>query len=351
MDRRQDLLIFEVTQQCNLDCSHCYNVWKGSGAPYPRGQLSTEQTLALLDRVLGETGAGRVTLTGGEPLLRDDLPQLIAFLHGRGVAEDIISNGVLLTDEAIASLPAEKVGLFELPLLSSEEAIFDGMVGQAGAFSRVTEAMAQLKLMACRVVGVFVATRQNLGTLEQTLEMALALGLDGVMFNRFNPGGRGLENLDLQASPAQLRQALELADDFSRRHMLPVSCSIPMPGCLFDHTRYPALGFGHCAAGGEHAYYTVDPLGNLRPCNHSPTILGNLLEQDFWQLARGPAMRRFMEARPDFCAGCSQETTCQGGCKAAAEAGCGDPIGLDPFVEANREEANRGRRARAKQRG
>ena len=163
----------------------------------------------------------------------------------------------------------------------------------------------------------------------------MALGLDGVMFNRFNPGGRGLDNLELlQASPAQLTAALELAQDFSREYQLPVSCSIPMPPCLFDQSRFPDLGFGHCSAGTDRAYYTIDPVGNLRPCNHSPTILGNLLEHDFGDLASGAAMASFKSASPEFCAGCEHEKICQGGCKAAAEVGSGDVCGMDPFLAA-----------------
>ena len=54
--RQQKTLIFEVTQRCSQDCLHCYNVWKNE-APYPAGELSTDETLAMLDKVLGKTKA------------------------------------------------------------------------------------------------------------------------------------------------------------------------------------------------------------------------------------------------------------------------------------------------------
>ncbi|HUU21017.1 MAG TPA: SPASM domain-containing protein, partial [Phycisphaerae bacterium] len=74
--------------------------------------------------------------------------------------------------------------------------------------------------------------------------------------------------------------------------------------------------------------------GNVRPCNHSPTILGNIREMPFAEMARGEAMAAFMNARPAFCAGCGLETTCQGGCKAAAEACGGSASAMDPFLAA-----------------
>ena len=73
-DRRPRLqtLIFEVTQDCNHACLHCYNVWNGSSTeqvypPYPRGQLDSPQTLALLRKALDGTRCRHVTRTGGQP--------------------------------------------------------------------------------------------------------------------------------------------------------------------------------------------------------------------------------------------------------------------------------------------
>ncbi len=74
----QQSFVFEVTQACNHDCLHCYNVWKNA-APYPSGQLDTNATLAMLGRMLDQTRAQLVTLSGGEPLLRADIFQIIEF--------------------------------------------------------------------------------------------------------------------------------------------------------------------------------------------------------------------------------------------------------------------------------
>ena len=335
--RQHDYLVFEATRRCNHDCPHCYNVWKNA-APYPTGTLGTRATLRLLDRVLDQVSPSLVTLSGGEPLLRRDIFTIVDFLASRGVGMNFITNGSLLSPRTIERLQGKGIRLFELPLLSADRAIHDRMSGRAGAFDGVTRAIANLKAAGERVVVVFVATRWNLPTWPETAELAFALGADGIMFNRFNPGGTGAAHIDaLQASPQALAEALEVAERMALR--MPVSCGIAMPRCLFDRSRYPHLGFGDCAAGTSRAYYTIDPLGNLRPCNHSTTILGNLTRDDFWALVESSAMRAFSTARPDFCHGCAVEETCLGGCKAAAEVCRGSVAVPDPFLEANLEQA------------
>ena len=330
---RQQSFVFEVTPTCNHDCLHCYNAWKNPGVATP-ALLDTEATLAMLERMLDQTGANLVTLTGGEPLLRPDLFEIVDWLVGRGVTINLISNGSLLSADAIARL-AGKVGVFELPLLSAESAIHDRLSGVPGAFDRVTLAIAELKAARQRVVAVFVATRLNLPAWRATAELAFALGADAIMFNRFNPGGRGRDNIGLlQAAPAELAESLDVAQELSACWEMPVSCSIAMPPCLFDHKRWPALSFGFCAAGTERAYYTLDPSGNIRPCNHSPRILGNIREQDFADIVNSPDMTDFHAARPAFCGGCRLENECLGGCKAAAEVCAGSAWACDPFLAA-----------------
>ena len=330
----QDSFVFEITQRCNHDCLHCYNAWKNA-VGYPMGELPTGETLAMLAKMLDETGASLVTLSGGEPLLRSDVYEVVDFLVRRGVAINFITNASLLDEATVARLSPDKVSIFEVPMLSCERAIHDRMSGAAGAFDKMTNAVAELKLRRQRVVGVFVATKLNLPTWRETAELGIALGVDGIMFNRFNPGGRGIANLTLlQASPEEVQLALDEAERICEEYDFPISCSIAMPPCLFDTARYRRLTFGFCAAGTERAYYTLDPLGNVRPCNHSPTILGNIRTGTFEAMATGRAMREFKAARPRFCRGCTLEKKCLGGCKAAAEAACGDAWAMDPFLAA-----------------
>ena len=343
IDPPASTLVIELTQRCNHDCRYCYNVWKND-PHYPSGELGTADTLASICRALDESGVRHVTLSGGEPLLRHDLMAIIEALRARSVGINLVTNGTLLDEATVGRLSPDKVSVFELPLLSSVAAVHDELSGVVGAHEKATLAIANLKLAGQTVVAVFVATQRNVATLAETLEMAFALGVDGVMLNRFNPGGRGWSQAEaLTLDPEVLRQALDLANDFTATHGLPVSCSIAMPACLFDHQRWPELSFGPCAVGTPECYPTIDPLGNVRPCNHSRLILGNLRADSFNALLHGRALQQFAAAHPAFCDDCPLVATCQGGCKAAAEVCFGDARRCDPFLLAYRDQAHKPR--------
>jgi radical SAM protein with 4Fe4S-binding SPASM domain len=329
-----DSIIFEATQACNHDCLHCYNVWK-SGRPYPRGQLDTPETLELIDRILRQTRCKVFSFTGGEPLLRGDILALIERVARRNVRVNLLTNGSLLTDDLIRSLVAAGVSLFEIPLLSAERETHNALT-RSQSFDRVTEAISSVKLAGVQVVTVFVITRRNHDHLRDMLRMSFALSADAVMVNRFNPGGTGLRHLDeLLPTPEQVAGALAVANEAVGSFGLPIAVSVPIPPCLVDPSRYEHLNFGYCAAATERAYYTLDPLGNVRMCNHSPLILGNIRETHFSRLIRSGAAREFARAVPSECVGCAKAKLCQGNCKAAAEQACGSVWALEPFVAAN----------------
>jgi len=340
---RLQTLILEVTQRCNHACLHCYNVWHGAdGQPtdYPQGEMDTAETLALINKALDETRCGHVTLTGGEPLLRPDLPQILDLLRERNITPTLISNGRLLDEPTVSVLLDRGVTLFELPLLSRRREVHDHLSGAPGAFDAVLAAMAHIRTHAGQFVAVFVATRHNLPDLYDTIKLAFAFGSRGMMLNRFNPGGRGRAHLaELLPTVSEMRQALAVANEAAAEFQFPISCSIAMPPCLIDHHAYPNLSFGFCAAGSARAYYTLDPLGNLRPCNHTPTILGNLREEPFADLIAPERMAPFVEPVAAFCDPCVLRRTCQGGCKAAAQVCYGALDAEDPFLHRNRDQA------------
>jgi radical SAM protein with 4Fe4S-binding SPASM domain len=239
----------------------------------------------------------------------------------------------LLAEPLVASLLEGGVGLFELPLLSHRGETHDELSGAPGAWEAVLAAMANIRLQHGQVVAAFVATRKNIEHLGETLKLAFAFGARGVMFNRFNPGGRGRDHLiELLPTVEQVREALEVADVSAVEFSLPISCSIPIQPCLIDINNYPHLTFGFCAAGSERAYYTLDPLGNLRPCNHTDTILGNLLNESFASLIAPERMSAFTCAIPAHCANCDRRLECQGGCKASAQVCYGSLTAKEPFL-------------------
>jgi radical SAM protein with 4Fe4S-binding SPASM domain len=329
-------LIFEITQRCNHACLYCYNVW--DDGDYPRGELDPARTLLLLGKALDETVCRHVTLTGGEPLLRSDLPAVLDYLTQRGVASTLVTNGRQLDEPTAMDLLARGTGLFELPLLSHQRELHDQLCGTPGAYDSVLAAMANLRLHRGKFAAVFVATRLNIPDLYDTVQLAYAFGARGVMLNRFNPGGRGRTHRgELMPSTNQLTEALAVADAASEEFGLPISLGVPIQPCVIDLRQFSRLKAAYCGAGREHAYYTLDPLGNLRPCNHSSTVLGSLFDVSFARLIDSEPMKEFRAAVPASCAECESGWECQGGCKASAQVCCGSLAAEEPFLRQHRE--------------
>jgi pyrroloquinoline quinone biosynthesis protein E len=289
-----------------------------------------------------KAGADSSCSPGGEPTLRDDLEQLVSMARKFCGHVTLITNGTLLAEPRIKSLIQAGVSLFELPLNSSDRMMHDQMAGCDGTFDNVTKAAVDICHEGGELAIVFVGTSRNIGHWKDAIELGVALGARSFLFNRYNAGGACHGNpASLMPSVEQVRQGLEVAEAYACEYGVSVGASIAIPPCLIDPSDFPHVGFGFCAAGTDRAYYTIDPLGNVRPCNHTPTVLGNLFEASLRDMTRSPRLKEFMKARPSFCYGCALENRCLGGCKAAAEVCCGSLIACDPFLELNKVNARK----------
>ena len=331
-----DSMLYEVTPRCNLECVHCYNVWK-NGNGYRREELPTDRALDLVDRIISQSRCRQLTFTGGEPTLRDDLESLVARAASRCGEATLITNGSRLPEERVKSLIQAGVSLFELPLNSAERSTHNRMAGGIDCFDAVTRAAADIRFHGAQVAFVFVGTVFNIDHWRDALELGIALGARGFLYNRYNAGGECHGRPDtLMPSVEQVRNGLAVAEEYARDYDIGIGASIAIPPCLIDPKDFPHVGFGFCAAGTDRAYYTVDPVGNVRPCNHTPTILGSLWDTLLKDMASSPKLAAFRRARPEFCGGCRLEEECLGGCKAAAEVCYGSLTACDPFLELNR---------------
>lgn len=328
----QESILYEATARCNLRCVHCYNVWK-DGVGYETEELDTEGAKDLIRRACVQTRCRQFTFTGGEPTLREDLEELVRTAAGYCRHVSLITNGTMLEEERVKSLIKAGVSLFELPLNSDQREMHNRMAGGMDCFGKVTRAAADIRYHGAHLAFVFVGTKLNIEHWKGALELGIALGAMGFLFNRYNAGGEchGRPEV-LIPSVEQVREGLATAQAYARQYGVGIGASIAIPPCLIDTGEFPDVGFGFCAAGTERAYYTLDPTGNVRPCNHTPTVLGSLLEQPFREIVKSPKLKAFMAARPELCRGCRLEGECQGGCKAAAEACYGDLCGTEPFL-------------------
>jgi radical SAM protein with 4Fe4S-binding SPASM domain len=339
-------LTYEISRRCNLHCDFCYNAWKMDGEPSSVGgvsskingaarQLNTRQTLSLLAKTIDETGCSDISLSGGEPMLREDIFDVISFIKKRNVKVSLISNGTLLTEEAIDRCLSSGLDVFQITLLSDKREFHDRLSGGV-AFDKVIETIFNIKKRNGTVYTFFVGLADNIHTFKGTMELNVLLGVSNVALGRFTPGGSGLKGWEsFMPTPDMIDEALEAADDIVRKHRISLSVSTPILPCLNDISRYKGIRFGFCAVGNKkHSLFGIDPEGNLKVCSHSPHILGNLLDKPFEDLVSDdPFLEDFIKTIPSFCRDCPEVSTCRGGCRSSAHVSYGSFAEEDPYLK------------------
>jgi pyrroloquinoline quinone biosynthesis protein E len=328
------ILVLEVTPNCNNACGHCYNSWRGdAGDRKLERPLPASALCSLVARISEEGKVGQVALSGGEPFLRTDLPEIVRGLTDLGIHTTIITNGTLIRDRILRQLPPETV--FEITLFSPDPLIHDEMAGRP-CFEAVVDTLLRLGRQERPFVISCVLTRRNVRDTANTMKLALALGAQAVLLNRVNLARRTLARADeLAPTGAELAASLKEANELAGRLGVTVAVSVPIPPCVVDVSRYQHLQFGWCPRGGARAYYTVTWDGTLRPCNHSSVVLGDLRKASFSHLVETRACRDYWAPLPQECRSCQHplRDVCRGGCPAAAHECYGTTTRLDPFVE------------------
>lgn len=342
--RQYNYLLFELTKSCQNNCIFCYNVWKENGH-YPREELSTKNAIFILDKAIQGSGCKHIALTGGEPLLKRGIYQIASFIASKGVMTILISNGKLLTKNAVERCNNSGINYFEVSLHSHKPAIHDRLVGRRGSFEEVIDAIINIKNTGCHVNTVFVATKENIHSFRDYVELNALLGVDLILFNRVACGGSCIAGWkSLAPSPNQIRQALDDGAPVAEKYNIRLSVGVQIPPCLVDLAKYKNVAYGYCPLNdlqsGE-SYFAIDPAGNVRMCNRSKTILGSLLDESFEDIARNQEIEAFGRAIPDFCLGCKLAELCAGGCKADAFSCFGTLNRPDPFLEEWKDQARK----------
>ncbi len=309
---KRPLFVFEITPRCNLACTYCYNVWRTPGEAYPP-ELSLSEIENLADSIEAAHPIS-VTLTGGEPLLRGDICEIVSLFRKRGILVGIATNGILLDRAAAESLKEAGVSWFEVSVTSISGDGYRYLTGTDG-FDAVKQAMLAAASSGARLTVSHIITSSNYGDAGRVVDLAYAFSADAVALNRFVPGGAGLANRHLLPTLKQLDSALKSASE--RSVMCPgmtVYAALPVEDCLLQHCDYPGITFGSCICGA--GKWAISPAGDLRVCEQSPHILGSLLESSFEELSLSRFVKEFRNRnRSPDCESCGWASVCGGGCR------------------------------------
>lgn len=294
-----------VTDACPFRCPHCSYAGRGPA------QLTTAQACDLIQQI---AALGTVTLgfTGGEPLLRGDLEDLVSDAVQAGCETILFTTGHTLSPARALELASAGLGCVTVGLESDNPSAHDGVRGVGGSFAEAVAAVEHALDAGLYTAVSTVATRDKLqgGVIERMARMTRRLGAHEFRILEPAPTGGWLGGESEILTPDESRQLVDFHKQWNRREKSPAICA-------FSHLESPAM-FG-CGAGFHHLF--IDAAGNVCPCDLTPLAFGNALEEPLeaiWQ--------RLGETFPHPRRGCVMKELCA----SIYEAAPTGPLPLDP---------------------
>jgi radical SAM protein with 4Fe4S-binding SPASM domain len=304
---RMDLAL---TYRCNNDCSHCYNARLRS---YP--ELSTGNWKNIIQRCW-DLDIPHLIFTGGEPTLRDDLVELIAFAESTGQITGLNTNGRRLSDPSyVQSLVKAGLDHVQITVESHDEDIHDQMVNLKGAWKQTITGVKNALDSSLYVMTNTTMLKNNQDSMGETLDFLADLGVPTVGLNALIYAGRG-KDVGTGLTEGELKPLLNMAQERTTHHDQKLIWYTPTLYCHFNPLEMD-LGIKGCTA----ALYNmcVEPDGGVLPCQSYYQQLGNLLTDSWssiWEHDLSLSLRERAYV-PGECQTCSLLEECGSGCPLA----------------------------------
>ena len=305
--------IFEITPKCDFDCIYCYNIWKEK-PDYQQKTLSLEKIKQLFSKIIKENNISEITITGGEPLLYENLLDVIKFFKKNNIRVGLTTHGTLLDEKKIKDLIESGVSYFEISLDAINPKIYKQLTND-NQFDKVKKTILNIKKYKALLTISTIITKLNIDEIPQVIDLSFAFSADYISLNRFIPGGSGKKIVNtLLPSIKELKKVLEIANSKAKKYNFAINISLPIEDCIIPHKNYPNLNFGTCMCGERK--WLIDSVGNLRTCEQNPEIIGNLFEQSFENLYNSEQSQKFRQNNLKAnCNKCSLFANCGGGCR------------------------------------
>ena len=324
------VLAWETTKACPLACPHCRASAVEKRDP---DELSTEEGYRMLESA-AEAGKSIIILSGGEPLLRQDLELLVAKAVELGHRPVVSCNdGSLLTDERIKSLSKAGVKHFSFSMHSEIEKNHDIFVRKAGAYKNALQAFQRIKDNGLTFQINTTVLPSNYKNLDNIMEWAVSLGASAWHLFFVVPTGRASEGgSEVTLSKEETNKVLEHISDLADQNRIPikVTCA-PQYSQIRASKGKPSGSRGRsCMAG--NGYIFVSWKGDVKPCGYFDLTVGNVREKPLAEIYKNSKLLVDMREQTKLngtCGQCKFKTIC-GGCRARAFAVNKDYMSTDP---------------------
>jgi radical SAM protein with 4Fe4S-binding SPASM domain len=305
---------WNVTLKCNLKCAHCYINAAETELP---DELSTDAAKMLIHQIT-EVSRPLLILSGGEPLMRDDIYEIIRYGADRGLRMGMGSNGMLIDDEATKKLEDAGMGTVAISLDSNIPEHHDDFRGVKGCWQHAVDAIKSLKKSKIEVQVNTTVTLQNYDEVDDIMALAEELGVDNFHLFFLVPTGRGTDIKDI--TPQMYEDMISSTLGKITKYKLNVkpSCAPQFMRVSKEQGVDMSRWVRGCMAG---LYYCrIYPSGEVTPCPYLPLNLGNIREKpfkDIWFKSEVFKALRDFDQLKGKCGICEHREVC-GGCRARA---------------------------------
>jgi pyrroloquinoline quinone biosynthesis protein E len=323
-------LLAELTHRCPLQCPYCSN-------PLQLDRRSAELDTETWKRVFteaNELGVLQLHLSGGEPTVRQDLPEIVRHCAQLGLYTNLITSGVLLDDRKLQVLADAGLDHVQLSFQDVDPINADRIAGFTGGHQKKLALGKAVNALGLPLTVNTVVHRNNIQSIEATVDLAIDMGARRIEIAHTQYYGWAyLNRAALMPSRDQVMAATTLIEALRKRHQ----GQIVIDAVTSDYyARVPKS----CMGGWGARALNVTPSGKVLPCHAAETIPGlvfdNVMQRplhDIWHF--NPAFNAFrgLDWMEGPCVPCERKTTCRGGCRCQALAIAGSAIVADPVCE------------------
>ena len=319
-------LLAELTYRCPLHCPYCSN-------PIQLSQTGNELTTEEWKRVISEAsdlGVLHILFSGGEPLLRKDLPELVATARDAGMYTNLITSSLGFTRIRAQQLKAVGLDSVQISFQSDEAGLADAIAG-AQAHTKKREAAQLARELGFPLTINVVLHRANIGHIEAIIALAEELDAQRLELANTQFLGWAFKNKEvLLPTGKQLEEAEKVAIAAQMRLRGKMEVLYILPDYYSDRPKPCMNGWGR-------RYLTVNPMGDVLPCQTAGEILSlrfdNIRQHSLrWIWTESQAFNRFRGTAwmPEPCRSCPRREIDFGGCRCQAFLLTGDAANTDP---------------------
>jgi len=334
------MVAWEVTRCCNLACIHCRA--SANYGPYPN-ELTTDEGLQLLDEI-ATFSKPVIILTGGEPLLREDIFEIAAYGDKKGLRMVLATNGTLVTGEIAGKMIKAGIQRVSVSIDGMDARSHDAFRNVQGAFAGAIAGIEAMKKAGMEFQINTTITKANLDQLQGIMDLAIRLGAAAHHIFLLVPTGRGKEMAEQAISPQDYEKTLNWFYEKS------VNCPIQLKATCAPHyyrilkqrkgkqlvrsteTENALHAMTRGCLGGS-AFCFISHTGQMQPCGYLELDCGQIRGKNFkdiWNNSPTFKNLRDLNQYKGKCGRCEFIKIC-GGCRARAYEITGDYLSEEPF--------------------